>query len=176
MSKLNAEETEWLEVPHHDWPSPKFRAKKLKLLADAQIPQPVLEEMKANGVSIDALDVNARSLDDRGVLRLAQERRRVLLTLDADFWDDRRHPLQSVSSGIIYIAEPPSNADRVLEAFVFVYWCFAKHYPLDWWNHMKVRGRVRQFEVKMRTWEGKTARQKIALRHGRIVARELAGP
>ena len=59
-----------------------------------------------------------------------------------------------------------------MRAFGLVYGCFAKSYPLDWWSHMKVRAVLGEFEVKMRTWEGKVARYRMKLRNGYVVAKE----
>jgi hypothetical protein len=53
--------------------------------------------------------------------------------------------------------------------------CFAKSYPLDWWNAMKVKATVGEFEIKMRTWEGRVTRYKMRLRNGRLMASELGG-
>lgn len=94
------------------------------------------------------------------------------MTLDADFWDDRRHPLQAVQRGVIFVAEPPEEHDRILRAFGLVYGCFARSYPLDWWRHMKVRAVLGEFEIKMRTWEGRIARYRMKLRGGYVVAKE----
>jgi hypothetical protein len=53
-----------------------------------------------------------------------------------------------------------------------VYGYFAKSYPLDWWKHMKVRAVLGEFEIKMRTWEGKVAKYRMKLRGGYLVAKE----
>ena len=169
-TKTSADD-EWFEVSDKDW-IPRFKAKQLKLLADAQVPGPIVTEIGNAGISIKAMSCMAKRSDDRTVLQKAQRAGRVLLTLDADFWDDRKHPLQAVRRGIIFVAEPPNAHERILRAFGLVYGCFAKSYPLDWWSHMKVRAVAGEFEIKMRTWQGEVARYRLRLRGGYVVAKK----
>jgi hypothetical protein len=105
---------------------------------------------------------------------LAQKQGLVLVTLDHGFWDDRKYPLQNVRRGIIFIDERADQHERILRAFGLVYGSFAKSYPLDWWNQMKVKGKVGEFLIKMRTWEGKVAKYKMRLEKGYLVAKELS--
>jgi len=174
VAPSQTDESEWFEISDEDWLEPGFKGRKLKLLADAQIPGPVVAEIMGAKIAIEVIPETARNCSDADVLVLAQKRGRVLLTLDRDFWDDRKHPLQKVKTGIIYVAESPEQHERILRAFGFVYGCFAKSYPLDWWNSMKVRATVGEFEIKMRTWQGKIARYRMRLRRGYLVAKEVA--
>ncbi len=169
----DADEDGWFEVSDKDW-IPQFKAKELKLLADAQLPEPIVREIRSAGIAIKAMSAKGKRGSDRTVLELAQREGRVLLTLDADFWDDRQHPLQTVRRGVIFVAEPPEEHDRILRAFGLVYGCFARSYPLNWWSHMKVRAVLGEFEIKMRTWEGKIARYRMKLRGGYVVAKEAS--
>jgi hypothetical protein len=161
----------WFEVSDRDW-IPRLKTKKLKLLADAQVPEPVIAEIASAGIPIKAISGATKRAPDATVLQLAEKNGRVLLTLDSDFWGDKKHPLQSVQRGIIFVAEAPGAHDRILRAFGLVYSCFAKSYPLDWWSHMKVRAVLGEFELKMRTWEGKVAHYRMRLRNGFVVAKE----
>jgi len=167
------EDEEWFEVSDEDWLDPRFIGKDLKLLADAQMPQPVIQEIGSAGIKVETLSQALRRHPDDNVLQLAQRTRRVLLTLDADFWDDRKHPLQTVHGGIIYVAEPPGQHDRILRAFGLVYGCFARSYPLDWWSHMKIKAVVGGFFIKMCTRQGNVARYRMRLQNGRLVAKEI---
>jgi Domain of unknown function (DUF5615) len=172
MSNHEAEDSEWFEISESDWLEPGLPRKELKLLADAQVPEPVVIEIRSATIKISTLSVAMRRQPDVNVLQLAQRQGRVLLTLDADFWDDRKHPLQGLAGGIIYVAEPPDQHDRILRAFGLVYGCFAKNYPLDWWGQMKIRAVVGEFSIKHRTWEGKVATDKMRLRKGFLEAKE----
>jgi hypothetical protein len=165
-------EDEWFEISDSDWLGDGFIGKELKLLVDAQFPQAVFQEIRAAGIKIDQVPSSHKRRDDADILALAEKQEKVLLTLDRDFWDDRKYPLHTLKTGIIYIAEPPAVHDRILRAFGLVYGCFAKSYPLDWWPQMKVRGVLGSFELKMRNWEGRTAGYQMTLKGGCLLARE----
>lgn len=164
---------DWFEVSDRDWLDPGFVGKKLKLLADADVPKPIVDELNAANVVVKTLSTLDRRRDDRGVLEIATRQGLVLLTLDRDFWDDRKHPVHLVRRGIVFVDEPPQEYDRVLRAFGLLYGCFARSYPLDWWNTMKVRCIVGQFEIKMRTIGGTVERHRFRLRAGRLYAKEI---
>jgi hypothetical protein len=171
MPRKIAPDDEWFQISEKDW-VPRFKTKRLRLFADAQFPDPVVTEIRSAGIFIKAISDTAKRSDDRTVLQMAQREGCVLLTLDEDFWSDRKHPLQAVQRAIIFVAEPPSAHDRILHAFGLVYGCFAKSYPLDWWNHMKIRAALGEFEIKMRDWHGRVTRYRMKLRGGNLVAKE----
>jgi Domain of unknown function (DUF5615) len=164
---------DWFEISDDLWRDPRVKGKKLKLLADEQVPARVLAEMREAKIAVDALPAGAKRTPDPSVLSIAQKKGRVLLTLDGGFWNDHKHPLHQLRTGIIYVAEPPDAHDRILRAFGLVYGCFAKSYPLDWWRQMKVRATVGEFELKMRSRESKIVRYRMRLRGGQVLAREL---
>lgn len=94
--KGREKQSDWFETSVSDYLDPGFNGKKLKLIADAQMPKPVISEIVAAKIDLQVLlapQVNASDLD---VLTIAERRRRVLLTLDADFWDDRKHPIPCI--------------------------------------------------------------------------------
>lgn len=124
------------------------------------------------GIKIDQIPSSQKRRDDTDILALAEKQEKVLLTLDKDFWDDRKHPLHTLKTGIIYIAESPAFHDRILRAFGIVYGCFAKSYPLDWWSQIKVRGILGSFELKICNWEGRTVGYQMTLKSGRLLVRE----
>jgi hypothetical protein len=107
VRKRNQLDDEWFEIADTDWLDPSFKPKKLKLLADAQIPRLVIQEITAAIIRVDSLDTSERRAPDSDVLRHASKNGCVLLTLGGDFWDDRKYPLQSLQRGVIYIAESP---------------------------------------------------------------------
>jgi predicted nuclease of predicted toxin-antitoxin system len=168
------DESEWFEVSDEDWLEPGFKGRKLKLMADAQVPAYIVQEIRAAKIVIDRIPGELRTYPDTNILMYAQKKQRVILTLDRDFWDDKKYPLQKLKTGLIYVAVPPSEHERILRAFGLVYGCFAKNYPLDWWRSMKVRASVGEFEIKMRTWEGKVAGYKMRLRRNQVVAKEVS--
>jgi hypothetical protein len=163
---------EWFEFSEDYMFTEGYIGKELKLLADAQFPNPVVAEIRSAKIKIKKIPLSYDKRDDREVLRMAESDGRVLITLDDHFWNDKKFPLHFLKLGIIYIAERPSDHDRILQAFGLAYGCFAKKYPLDWWGQMKIRAVVSEFEIKMHTWKGKKEGYKMRLHRGRLFARE----
>lgn len=59
--------------------------------------------------------MNVANRDDPAVLGVAKKEGKVLLTLDADFWNDRKYPLHQVH-GIIFVDVPPDDIDSILRS------------------------------------------------------------
>jgi predicted nuclease of predicted toxin-antitoxin system len=57
------------------------------LLADENFPLPVIEGLAAAGFDVFSVARHCPGIDDRGVLSLARESKRWLLTFDSDFGD-----------------------------------------------------------------------------------------
>lgn len=168
---LFIEEGEWFEISEDLWHPPQ--PKKLKLCADASVPQPFVEELREADIPIrTASEDNLASRSDNDILAWAQRSKRVLITLDRDFWNDRKFPLRSVP-GVIFVDVAPDDIDAALQAFGLLYGTFASSYPLDWWRRMKARATPEGYVLKMRTWEGRVARYAIKLKAGKLLAREL---
>ncbi len=174
MTRHTAEaDSEWFEISADLWLDSKAKPKKLKLLADAQFPKDVADKIGIAGISIERLDKSRTKSPDEDLVTYAKKRGMVLLTLDGDFWSDRKHPLQQVN-GIIYIDVPSENHKAILDAFGLVYGGFAKSYPLDWWHGMKIRAIQGEFTLKMRNWAGQSVAYKIRQKGGHVVAKELS--
>ena len=110
--------------------------------------------------------------DDQTVLGAAKKRGKVLLTMDADFWDDRKFPVHQVH-GIILVDSFPSDIEGILTALGLLYGCFARRYPLDWWRGLKARANPQGFTLKIHSWEGCNQQYEFRLTSGkRLMARE----
>jgi hypothetical protein len=48
-------EDEWFEISDSEWLEDGFIGKELKLLVDAQFPQPVCQEIRVAGIKIDQI-------------------------------------------------------------------------------------------------------------------------
>lgn len=133
-----------------------MKIKNIKLLADGNIPVEVINEFSASGINIRGLNDPERNRSDDYILELANKEARVLLTLDKDFWDDNKTPLNKVKSGIIYVASSNTNTiNPIIDSFALAYLSFAKYYPSNWWHNMKVKATTDYFLLKFRTWEGR---------------------
>jgi len=145
----------WFEVSETDWLPPLTPTKKLKLYADASVPVPIIKELRGAKIPVQsALEEGLSNLDDQAIIATAKKQGKVLLTMDADFWDDREFPLHQ-AHGIIFVDVSPSDIEGILAAVGLLYRCFAERYPLDWWQGMKARATPESFVLKIHTWEGR---------------------
>lgn len=77
-------EADWFDIPE---PDVTWRAPRLRLLADAQVPAALVEEIRRGG-GIDirsAQEIGVATLADPELFRAAKRLGRVLLTMDARF-------------------------------------------------------------------------------------------
>ena len=164
---------EWFEVGVTDWLPPLTPTKKLRLFADASVPNTIIRELRDAKIAVEsASDQGMSSADDQAILGAARKQGTVLLTLDADFWNDARFPVHQVH-GIIYVDVPSNNMDGILQALGLLYGCFAQRYPLDWWQGMKARATPQGFTLKIHTWEGRNQQYEFRLSPDkRLMARE----
>jgi predicted nuclease of predicted toxin-antitoxin system len=155
---------EWHEFPWDDAPSmPPGPHKKLKLLADANIPKPMIDELRSAGIVVhSAVEKGIATHPDRNILQLAKKLGAVLLTMDKDFWEDRQYPLQK-SPGVIFIDIPPDQVSKAIDGLAKFYALFAQGFPLDWWDQMKAKVSENAFRIKNITWEGRTSEDEYRL-------------
>jgi len=173
LSNPAESESEWFEVSESDWLPPLTHAKKLKLFADASIPATIVEELRSAGISVaSASEQGLTSADDQTILGAAKKQGKVLLTMDADFWNEQKFPVHQIH-GIIFVDVSPSDIDDALRAFGLLYGCFAKGYPLDWWQGKKAMATPQGFSFKIHTWEGRNQQYEFRLSSDRkLMARE----
>lgn len=162
----------WFEISEKDWLNTRVKSKKIKLLADAQFPENVIREYLVAKINIKKIVPSCKNYPDTRILEIAAKMGCVLLTLDNDFWNDRKFPLHLIKNGIIYITEPPNFHERIMKAFGLIYGCFVKNFPLDWWYGMKVKAIMDEFEIKKCTNEGNIGKYKMRLRGGNLIAKE----
>ena len=171
--RTKTDNNDWFEISDELWLDPKSHPKRLKLFIDANIPQLVIDELKGAGIPIiTALEEHIEAREDKSILGWVKKSKRVLLTLDRDFWDDQKFPMQDVP-GVIFVDVPPNNTDLILQAFGLIYGTFASSYSLDWWQNMKARATPSCYYLKTRNWEGRIAKYEIRLKGGKLLAREL---
>lgn len=165
---------DWFEVAETDWLPPLTASKKLKLYADASVPLPIIKELRGAKIPIQsALEEGLSTDDDWTIMGAAKRQGKVLLTTDADFWDDRKFPLHQ-AHGIIFVDVSPSDIEGILAALGLLYGCFAQRYPLDWWQAMKARATPQGFTLKIHNWEGHNQEYQFRLTSDkRLVAREV---
>ncbi len=166
---------DWFEVSDDLWLESGIQPKKVKLCADASVPQEFVDEVREAGIPVrTAFEERLNKRSDEEILAWTKREGRVLVTLDRDFWDDRKFPLRK-SPGIIFVDVSSEKVGDALSAFGLVYGTFAASYSLDWWGEIKVRAAKEGYVLRMRTWEGRVVEYAFKLIRGQLMAKELSG-
>ncbi len=163
-------EFEWEKAPR----TPPGPHKKLKLYVDINVPEPLVQELRSAGLTLQsARQYGTASRPDENIYQEARERGLVLLTMDSDFWQDRKHPLQT-TAGIIFVDVSPDAPEKACDALARFYRSFAKYFPLDWWSGMKARLSEHGFILRFRTWDGQISEDEFRmLENGKLITRTL---
>lgn len=168
-----ANEDEWFDISEDMWVEPNTTPRKLKLCSDASVPQPIIDELRNAGLSVlTAYECNVATHADEAILAWSRRNGRVLLTMDRDFWDDRKFPLQVVP-GVIFLDVPPDSVDEAMSAFGLMYGTFARTYSLEYWWGKKARVTPSRYFLKMRMPEGDVMHYEVKLEAGGLLARQL---
>jgi predicted nuclease of predicted toxin-antitoxin system len=170
---MKSNQEEWFQVSEHDWLPKGFKGKKLKLLLDENIPTVVANEIRSKKICAKSLPGELRGHSDNNILQFSEKNNLVLLTTDQDFWDDKKFPLNQLKTGIIILFEPVQKHNLLLRSFGLVYGCFAKNYPLNWWNKMKIKAILGEFEVKIFSFENIVVKYRLRLKKGYLEAKEI---
>lgn len=86
----------------------------MRLFADENFPQPTIEALRHAGHDVTWARIDHPGADDSALLELVESDRRVLLTLDKDFWQiamQRRQPLGR--SGVILFRVHPAIPENI---------------------------------------------------------------
>jgi predicted nuclease of predicted toxin-antitoxin system len=96
--------------PDHEEVARFRRARRSRFLIDESLGSGTIEffeRLRLNAVDVWQVGLNGR--DDRAVFAFAWRHRRILLTHDEDFWDDRRFP-EHRNPGLVIL--PGANGDQ----------------------------------------------------------------
>ena len=86
----------------------------MRLLADENFPLPAVEALRRAGHDVTWARTDHPGADDSALLEIAESNRRVLVTLDKDFWQiaiQRRLPLEH--SGLILFRVHPAIPENI---------------------------------------------------------------
>jgi len=170
FSEYEWHEFPWDEVPQM-LPGPH---KRLKIYADANIPRTVIDELMAVGLPVEsAIKTGYSTHPDENIYQKAKKSNKVLLTMDRHFWNDKNYPLQK-GGGIIFIDISPHQPGKAIDGLARFYFLFAKSYPLDWWENMKVRVKEHGLIIRYLTREGRISEEEFRLTDdGKLLTRRL---
>jgi predicted nuclease of predicted toxin-antitoxin system len=88
----------------------------MELLADENVPRPIIERLRADGFTVHAISESAAGASDEAVLSEAQQGEYILITQDQDFGElSILHALPISGAVLLEVARLPlaSQADRV---------------------------------------------------------------
>jgi predicted nuclease of predicted toxin-antitoxin system len=86
----------------------------MKLLADENLPQPIVEGLRGHGHDILWARTDCPGLADRALLERAEADGRLVLTLDRDFWQlALQRPLAPDRSGVILLRVHPAIPENI---------------------------------------------------------------
>jgi predicted nuclease of predicted toxin-antitoxin system len=93
----------WFPISEDLWREPGSTPEKLRLVSDVNFPAPLIEKLRKRGIAVKtAQELGYAKLSDDDLLTRVAARGHCLITMDADFWSDRKIPLHQCG-GIIYI-------------------------------------------------------------------------
>jgi len=127
---------------------------KLRLLADQNIPIEIVNDFKEHNIALISIhDLKLAGQPDENILHAAKRLKRVLLTTDKDFWDDKKHPLRQ-SSGIFCINAGPQDTDSIYRAFINFNYRVARFFDNEFWHETKVLLKVSSYTIKNINYRG----------------------
>ncbi|MFB6145702.1 MAG: DUF5615 family PIN-like protein [Candidatus Nanohaloarchaea archaeon] len=79
------------------------------LIADEDIPRPIIEKLRRRGFSVFSVDEEMKGSLDEDIVEKANDLNQPIVTFDSDFFEYGSHP------GILYITQR-TNYDRIVAA------------------------------------------------------------
>jgi predicted nuclease of predicted toxin-antitoxin system len=171
MVKTTTPDDEWFELSHDLWLEPGEKRQQVRLLADHNVPQSLVEEIRANGITVKtAQELRLARLADAELLTHAKREGLILLTLDGGFWSDKTYPIHQ-SGGIIFVDVRTSASAKASMGLQMLF-LFAKSFGGNWRTGLKARATSDKFDLKMISYTGKKAAYEVRLRKNTLYARE----
>ncbi len=144
----------------------KLKKTKSKFYADENFPAQAIEILRERGFDVlTAHDANKQGHPDENHVAEARRRRRVLITCDRDYLNDRIYPLIHCPT-IIVFDFGSRTTDEIISAFQCLNYVAAFPQLYDKWCKIKA-GRDEWIE-KIRFQDGSTSRTRLRFFRGRI--------
>jgi predicted nuclease of predicted toxin-antitoxin system len=173
MSIIDTEE--WTEFDFQQYVdlgiAPKY-PKKIKLLADQNIPMHIIDELSSYFSIKSVFDLGLSGHPDENIREAAKKLKRVLLTTDKDFWDEKKHPIRKCF-GIICTEAGPDQIDKIYMSLARFYVYFAKKYPNDWWHYTKAFIKTEGFVLRTLQWDGAIDETEYQVKKGKVMSRNI---
>jgi predicted nuclease of predicted toxin-antitoxin system len=167
MDDLN----EWKEVKYQLSGKVIPRPKKIKLIADQNVPQELIDDLKEHGIAIISIrEVGFTGHPDEHIREIAKKKNRVLLTTDKDFWDEKKHPIHKCF-GMIISEAGPQEYDKLIYSLAKLYVNFMKDFSHDLWANVKAYIKPNSFNIRQLTAEGRISEKEYKIERGTIMER-----
>jgi predicted nuclease of predicted toxin-antitoxin system len=151
--------------------APKY-PKKIKLLADENIPMFIIEDLAQNFSTKSVFDLGLEGHPDENIREASKKEKRILFTTDKDFWDEKKHPIQKCS-GIICTEAGPAEIEKLYSSLAKFYVSFAKEYPNHWWRYTKAYVKTDGFILRTIQWDGAIDETEYRYHNGKLMRRKI---
>jgi hypothetical protein len=135
--------------------------KQVRLLVDNDVPAEIVTYLRGQKFRVKTVaELGRRTHPDESNVQLARRLRMVLLTNDADLWDDAKHPTQGCP-GILFLdvaKEQLAGAAYALDRCIH---CIFRVHGAGWWWHSKVRVTADTLFHRYRSADGRTVEVEI---------------
>ena len=162
-----------LKISQDMWRDPKTIPKKPKFLADANIPLEIVNEIKSSKISIISVhEMGVGNLEDEEILKLAKRKNKILLTMDKDFWNEQKFPINKFG-GLIFLDINPSNINKALNAFYYIWFTLLKYFHVSNIRYIKARVTESNYFLSIIAYTGERTCYEFKIEHRQLLAREL---
>ena len=169
MSTINNEE--WAEFSlqeYFDLGDPPKYPKKIKLLADQNIPMHMIQDLAKSFSIKSVFDLSLDGHPDENIREASKKQKRILLTTDKDFWDEKKHPIKKCS-GVICTEAGPGEIDKIYMSLAKFYMYLVKKYPNHWWHYTKAFIKTNGFVLRTIQSHGVIVDTECLYSNGRVI-------
>lgn len=93
----------WFIISEDMWKESGEVSRKLRFISDSNFPAPLVNQIRGRRIEVrTARELGFEKLADEDLLNRVSEEGFTLITLDADFWSDKKFPLHQ-SGGLVFI-------------------------------------------------------------------------
>lgn len=163
----------WFAISEDMWRDTREILPRAKLLADAHFPAWLVRQVRREGIDTKkAQELNLDTLGDDDLLPRAARLGRLLITMDEDFWSERKFPLHR-SKGLI-VVEPSGRKFEGSDGF-YVLIAFLKSFG-GRWVAVKVKATCEGLRMRLRSVLGKTIEYEMKIFRGAGAFARVIGP
>lgn len=99
----------WFPISEDMWKEPGEISSKLRFVSDVNFPSPLAEQIRARGAEVrSAQELDFGTLADAELLSRVSAMGYVLITMDADFWSERKIPLRNCGGLVLVEGTNPT--------------------------------------------------------------------